>query len=483
MTRNKHRILRKISLSFSLFMIVTFIAVICIVSLFSFSVYMKKKQLLDTTQTRLRDFVSRLANQMYITDYMSETNSDIDTELASICDLLNCRMLIVDEYQTVVYDSYSRDVGMTLISGNIARSVGGDEIMVMNYDEENAKMYLPIIPSSQSKAMGAVLVVLGISKNLDDFHAYREQIITISVLLLLVSLVLAAILALHSVQPFRRLATSLQQVSDGNGDFVAEEDNNKESYELSVVTNTMLLRNQQLEASRQEFVSNVSHELKTPMTSMKVLSESLLSMPGAPEEMVTEFLQDIDHEIERENAIISDLLTLVSFDKNVNRLHLERKNINDLMEIILKRVRPLAKKRGIEIVLENYRSVFAYIDEPKMIVALSDLVENAVKYNKDNGYIHASVNADIHYFYITVEDSGIGMQEEDVGRIFDRFYRVDKARSRETGGTGLGLSIVKEIVNLHNGSIKVYSKYGVGTTFTLRIPLSGTTSSGKEEQA
>ena len=187
--------------------------------------------------------------------------------------------------------------------------------------------------------------------------------------------------------------------------------------------------------------------------------------------MYQEFMQDIAKEIDRENQIITDLLSLVKMDKTGQNLNIQTVNINELLEQILKRLRPIADKKNVEMVMESFRPVSAEIDEMKFTLAISNLVENAIKYNHDNGWVHVSLNADHKYFYIKVEDSGIGIPEEDQPHIFERFYRVDKSHSREIGGTGLGLAIARNAVIVHRGAIKVYSNEGEGTTFTVRIPL------------
>lgn len=204
---------------------------------------------------------------------------------------------------------------------------------------------------------------------------------------------------------------------------------------------------------------------------MKVLADSLLEQEGVPVEMYQEFMGDIAKEIDRENKIITDLLSLVKMDKKRQTLNIESMNINELLEQILKRLRPIAQQKNVEIVMESFRPVTAEIDETKFSLAISNLVENAIKYNQDNGWVHVSLNADHKFFYIKVEDSGIGIPEEDQAHIFERFYRVDKSHSREIGGTGLGLAIVRNAVIVHRGSIKVFSVEGEGTTFTVRIPL------------
>lgn len=190
-----------------------------------------------------------------------------------------------------------------------------------------------------------------------------------------------------------------------------------------------------------------------------------------PIELYQEFMGDIAKEIDRENDIISDLLTLVKMDKTVQGLNIRQININELLEAILKRLKPIADKKKIEVVLESFRPVSAEIDEMKLTLAISNLVENAIKYNRDEGWVRVSLNADHKYFYVKVMDSGIGIPEEDQAHIFERFYRVDKSHSREIGGTGLGLAIARNAVIMHRGSIKVYSSKGEGTTFTVRIPL------------
>ena len=204
---------------------------------------------------------------------------------------------------------------------------------------------------------------------------------------------------------------------------------------------------------------------------MKVLADSLLAQENVPIELYQEFMGDIAKEIDRENDIISDLLTLVKMDKTVQSLNIKPVNINELLESILKRLKPIADKKKIEVVLESFRPVSAEIDEMKLTLAISNLVENAIKYNKDEGWVRVSLNADHKYFYVKVMDSGIGIPQEDQTHIFERFYRVDKSHSREIGGTGLGLAIARNAVIMHRGSIKVYSSKGEGTTFTVRIPL------------
>ena len=227
-----------------------------------------------------------------------------------------------------------------------------------------------------------------------------------------------------------------------------------------------------IDESREEFVSNVSHELKTPLTSMKVLADSLNGQENVPLELYREFMGDITAEIDRENRIITDLLSLVKMDKTVADLNISTININELTELILKRLRPIARKKDIEIVFESIRPVTAEVDEVKMSLIISNLVENAIKYNKDHGSVKVTLDADYQMFSLEVADTGIGMPKEAMEHIYERFYRVDKSHSREIGGTGLGLAITRSAVLMHRGQITANSILDEGTTFLVKIPLS-----------
>ena len=183
--------------------------------------------------------------------------------------------------------------------------------------------------------------------------------------------------------------------------------------------------------------------------------------------------KDIQNAVEfGENKIITDLLSLVKMDKKAADVNITHMDINQLLEDILKRLRPIADRRNIDLILDCFRPVDADVDEVKFTLAVSNLVENGIKYNVDDGWVRVSLDADHKYFYITVADSGMGIPEDSIERIFERFYRVDKSHSKEIGGTGLGLAITKSSIAMHHGTIKVFSKEGEGTTFSVRIPLS-----------
>lgn len=325
--------------------------------------------------------------------------------------------------------------------------------------------------SSKQNTDQYVAVSVDVASVLAGTHKAQSNIYIVDAILFLIIVLIAVFYSVSVIKPLKELTTSIKKITDG---FLGEKltvNSYTEVEDIVDSINSMTTKLETLESSRQEFVSNVSHELKTPITSIKVLADSLLQQEDAPAELYREFLIDINAEIERENKIITDLLSLVKMDKTSGVLNITTINISELCEQILKRIKPIAAERNIELIFESYRAIMAEVDEVKLSLAINNLIENAVKYNYDNGWVRVSLNADHKFFYIKVADSGVGIPEDEQDNVFERFYRVDKARSRETGGTGLGLSITRNAILMHRGAIKIYSKEKEGTTFTVRIPL------------
>ena len=381
------------------------------------------------------------------------------------------RVLIIDQEFHIEEDTYDMDMGKTIVSEEVIRCFQGKG--TSNYDAKNRYIEVtsPIYEMGSDKVLGVMLVSVSTDSIVDSMQILDERILIVELTIAVVLLALAFAAGIIMVRPFQRISRSLAAVTDGYEDNYLHENTYTETILISESFNRMVERMKVLDDSRNEFVANVSHELKTPLTSMKVLADSLLAQEDVPAELYQEFMGDLSEEIERENKIINDLLSLVKMDKTANTLNIKSESINALVERILKQLRPIAATRNIEVVFESFRPVTAEVDEMKLSLAITNLVENAIKYNKENGWIHVSLNADHKNCYIEVADSGIGIPEEALEHIFERFYRVDKSHSREIGGTGLGLAIARSAVVMHRGAIKAYSQVGEGTTFTIRIPL------------
>ena len=390
-------------------------------------------------------------------------------EVEQLANNLEGRILLVDSRFKILADTYNRNCGKYLVTKETIHAMQGEEVAYRYIGKQYLQVITPIQDKNNDKSDVRGLIIAMVSlQNCNEMSEYlhdqRDNLVGIFFIITLIFSVLVALLIRNN---FRRMQNELDIIAAGHQEEGLGQENFREFYNLSSSFNKIINRYKELENTRQEFVSNVSHELKTPITSMKILADSLLMQPDVPVELYEEFMNDIVHEIDRENQIITDLLTLVKMDKTQADLNITSVKINDLLEVLLKRISPIAEKRGIKIRLETMREVVAEVDEVKLSLACNNLIENAVKYNHDDGKVDVSLNADHKFFYIRVKDTGCGIPEDCQEQIFERFYRVDKARSRETGGTGLGLSIVKHGATLHHAQINVDSDLGKGTKMEL----------------
>ena len=419
----------------------------------------------------------KIAGSSYLDKDTSTSTSDtLASQFTMLTTIYNGRVLIVDGNLKIVHDTFALDENRTIISNEVIQCFAGNKI-ITSYDSENnyIEMAVPIVnPNDEMKTVLGVLVVSVSTDTIALNATYLRRVATvIEVLVIIAVLFFGVLISIRLVHPFYVLSNQIGKLHLGfTGEKIIVNDYT-ETIRICEKFNEMLAGMKVTEDSRQEFVSNVSHELKTPLTSMKVLADSINSMPDAPVELYQEFMADITNEIERETKIINDLLSLVKMDKKASALNISTINMNELLEQILRRLQPIADRQKVQLVLESFRPVTAEVDDVKMTLAISNLVENAIKYNQNDGtgWVHVSLNADHQYFYLKVEDSGIGIPEDALEHIYERFYRLDKSHSREIGGTGLGLAITRSAILMHRGAIKVHSEVEVGTTFDVRIPL------------
>ncbi|MBQ5431056.1 MAG: ATP-binding protein [Lachnospiraceae bacterium] len=436
-----------------------------------FQMYQKKA--LSNDAVSMTSQAQLLSNQIVTTGYLSNPTMDaINNQLMALGNIYSGRIMILNSSLQVVNDTYDIYTGRTMVWQNAILALRGKRSSTYDNDSHCQVIAVPIMGTGVGSTVEGVIVITKSTDYLEQNVSFYTRLLVFSVL---VAAIIATIVALFSsiylTDPLRKLSAAiLNRQNSGEQVMVSDV---AETTEISKHFNEVMTRMDEIDASRQEFVSNVSHELKTPLTSMKVLADSLTSMGDeVPVELYRDFMDDITHEIDRETKIINDLLSLVRLDKSGVTLNIEAKNINEMLEQLMKRLRPIAEKNQVELVMESFRPVTAEVDEVKFSLAIMNLIENGIKYNQQGGYVHVSLNADHQYFFIRVEDSGMGIPEESLNRIFERFYRVDKSHSREIGGTGLGLAITKNAIDMHHGQIQVHSMVGEGTTFDVRVPLS-----------
>lgn len=429
-----------------------------------------------------------LADHLITYNYLADTSSEVvNAELAMLAELYDGRVIIIDQNCNIIKDTYSISEGKTIISEEVMLGMKGQTSANYDADNQYIEVITPIIetkpapdtgalpPEEQVRdgvvAKGVMLTSVSTDNIATNVEILQSQATTLQMLAMVFLILLAWLLARVLVKPFERVTTAIRETKEGFNTEAISVMDYEETEHIITAFNELLGRMRVLDESRQEFVSNVSHELKTPITSMKVLADSLIAQENVPVELYQEFMVDIAEEIERENKIINDLLSLVKMDKTSLDMNIENISLNALIELILKRLRPIAKQRNIDVLYESEREVNAEVDEVKLTLALSNFVENAIKYNNEYGYVKVSLNADHQFATIVVEDNGIGIPEEEQEHVFERFYRVDKSHSKEIGGTGLGLAIARNAVLMHRGSIRIDSEEGVGTSITIRIPI------------
>ncbi len=428
---------------------------------------------ISNRRTELENRGYMLSNMLYSRGYLTTgEDAEVDSEVLRLSDIYRGRIIIINSSLNIVKDTYSLEEGKYLISEDVIQCLQGTGKKYFHDTETHyIKLTYPVTHNDSKEVMGAIVMNFSTKDIQSIRESMEKRVVLFAIILALLIVAFSIYFTGLLTKPLTSVVNSIDHITDGYMNDGVTIKGYNEIVKISDSFNHMINRMQKLENSRQEFVSNVSHELKTPITSIKVLADSLLMQEDTPVELYREFLVDITDEIERENKIINDLLSLVKLDKTAGDMNIAPININELLELILKRLTPIAKKQNIEMIYESFRPVIAEVDEVKLSLAISNLIENAIKYNVTDGWVRVSLNADHKYFFIKVSDSGIGIPIDEQDSIFERFYRVDKARSRETGGTGLGLAITKNVIQMHRGAIKVYSKEGEGTTFNVRVPL------------
>ncbi len=231
-----------------------------------------------------------------------------------------------------------------------------------------------------------------------------------------------------------------------------------------------ITKHKKLDDMRKEFVANVSHELRTPLTTVKSYTETLIDDEIQNEEIAMNFLNVINGEVDRMAILVQDLLDLSKFDSEKMVLNMEALDLRKIVEKTISQNKILIDKKSQNIETEFNKDEYIILgDIIRINQVFNNILSNAIKYSPENENIYVSIHEDDEEYIVNIRDTGIGIPKEDIAHIFERFYRVDKARSRQMGGTGLGLAITKEIIEVHGGSIKAQSEIGVGTTMIIRF--------------
>ena len=386
------------------------------------------------------------------------------------------RLLVVDGDGKVTFDTFDERCGTRLalsevfsvLEGGASGDFGFHRQAAQDGEETWLGCFVSTMGGGQS---GALALLVSVQDTVDSLHALRGRMTAIFALALAAVLLLAGVISGWVTKPVRELSAGIERMASGDYQHRVHVPGKGEMAQLAEAFNQMSEQVHSLDEARNQFVSNASHELKTPLATIKILVESMMYQDGMDAALRREFLGDVDREIDRLSSVVGDLLTLVHIDSHKLRLRRERMLLSETVRESVQRLAPLAKKRGqtLSVSIEDDCEMFA--DPGKLAQVCYNIIENASKYTPDGGSITVRLRREGRDAVLDIADTGVGIPPEDVPHVFDRFYRVDKARSRDTGGTGLGLSIVQQIVRLHAGSVTVQSELGKGTTFTVQLPV------------
>lgn len=365
------------------------------------------------------------------------------------------------------------------VTPNIVTAISGGE----GYASDSTADYMDVALPIKGQSAAYIVYVVDSKDSVRSLNSQLFQIILEALVVgLVISVALGLLLAKTMITPIQKLTRASEKVAAG--DFSAKVENPARD-EIGTLTRTFNNMAGQLESNidtlkksekmRRDFVANVSHELRTPITSIRSYAETLQESQGTLDaETEKHFLDVIVTESDRMTNIVQDLLTLSKFDAGSIGFDFQKfsfeKSVRDVYSAQLLE----AQKRRHEFSLE-FKTPISDIrgDRSRIEQVLINMVSNAIKYTHDGGRIRMTAGQNGAEVWCTVRDNGIGIPKEDLDHIFERFYRVDKARSRESGGTGLGLSIAYEIVERHNGRFEVQSQQGRGTTMTVILPVEG----------
>lgn len=383
------------------------------------------------------------------------------------------RILIFDTSSAVLGDSSGQDRGQELMIPVVASSLQGESAsQTNNYPDYGNLLYLAVPIASGKQIVGSVFISADINDISERLEQTRNWLLAaasgIGILALMLSLLLSRIITV----PIGSLTQAARRMSEGDYGYQVQVKSHDELGQLANSFNEMSEKIKQEDDIRRQFIANASHELKSPLAALKVLVESLLIKHPESKEETLEFLIDIDGQLDRLSRLVNDLLLLSKIERNKASLNIESVAVDQLLAEVRENLLPLAANKDIDLRVDVCEQITWPADRDMLYRAVYNLVDNAIKYSPSNKEVQINCSVSEAKLTISVLDHGIGIASEHLEKIFNRFYRVNKARERSTGGTGLGLSIVKEIVNLHGGTVSVASFPDHGSQFVIVLPAS-----------
>lgn len=393
------------------------------------------------------------------------------------------RLIVTDASGCALYDSSSAQsaVGKLVVLEEVAQALGGNDVFHCVYTDKTLKSYAAAPIVAHETVVGCVYLMEYDASQGSIIDNLEQTIFQGSLVLIGIIFLFAAFFSMSGSRRMRRILTSMRLVREGEYSHKIQLRGSDEYSKLATEFNKLTDKLQQTELTERQFVSDASHELKTPLASIKLLSDSILQNDMDVETM-REFVADIGAESDRLTRMAQKLLTLsrATADQTEGGEH-ELIDVGQTLSRVFRMLVPLADRQAVQLTasVEKGCTILSFEDDAYQI--LFNLVENGIKYNREGGSVHVKVSHDDELVVICVEDTGSGIPDSALASIFNRFYRVDKARSRQAGGAGLGLSIVHEMVGRNFGTISVTSTVGEGSCFTVTFPSFGSAEEGEAD--
>lgn len=446
------------------------LVVVIVLVLNTYPLLMAQNVVFSTKEASLKRQALAIASALAVSEVLTEDGVAQAMELLD--DMQGTRVLVTNESGLILYDSSTLEkrTGDYAITAEVVKALRGEDVCRSEYRQGAFRTRVAVPAVYRGVTLGAVYLYEYDTEQAEVLLSIQSNLRYISVVLCVVALVASMILSKALTRNTSRLLGGIRSVREGEYSHRVEVKGKDEMAQLAMEFNELTDRLQTIEEVRRRFVSDASHELKTPLASIRLLADSILQNSSVDMETVREFVSDIGEEADRLTRISQRLLTLSRLDSKPQRERVPV-DVGDVVEKVGHMLLPLARSANVELIYHLQPHCMVLATEDDLYQVAFNLMENAVKYNLPGGSVTVEVAREDYWITLTVQDTGVGIPEEDLLRVFDRFYRVDKARSREAGGTGLGLSIARDTARLHGGDIMAQrGPDGVGARFTARFP-------------
>lgn len=421
------------------------------------------------------NIISEIISDGWGSDISAVTAEDFADVVEQSLAGTSIRGVVTNTSYSVLYDTNEESdlIGKVFMRDVMKHALDGEQADTMTDAENDMRLISVAVPVKESgNVIGCVYLADSVNTIDDTIRSTRTSLIVFSTLIVILIGMLSLGMSSIITSPLQEFRAVAREISKGNFTKRVNVRGRNEIAQMGETLNYMCDELGLLEEKRRKFVSDASHELKTPMAGIKLICDSLVSADNLDTSVIKEFLMDMSDEVDRLTRIVERLLVLTKLDASAASLKLEEVYIKILIGQVVKKLTPIANSKDIVIYTDYHDIEFApaLMDYDKIYEAIYNIADNAIKYSPEGGFVHIDVNADSTDMIIRIEDNGPGIPDEERDRIFERFYRLDDSRARDTGGTGLGLAISKEAVVMHGGTVEVTNASDVGSIFTIRLP-------------